>query len=165
MLIFRHLEEFPAEFGKTVLSAGNFDGVHRAHQHVLKEMQHAAQTLRAKSLAVTFEPHPVRILRPDAAPNSTTPLESKLELLSQTGIDAALVIPFTRDFSMTSPLQFARLLKTKLGAVEVHEGGNFHYGHKAEGNVTRLQEMGRASGCEVTSYSEMASHGEIIPSS
>jgi len=165
MLIFRHLEEFPADFGKTVLSAGNFDGVHRAHQHVLKEMMQTAQDLRAKSVVVTFEPHPVRILRPDAAPKLITPLENKLELLSQTGIDAALVIPFTRDFSMTSPLEFARLLKTKLGAVEVHEGANFHFGHKAEGNVTRLQEMGRELGFEVKIYSEMRSHGEIISSS
>src|SRR5256885_10333387 len=140
MLIFRHIEEVPAAFSRTVLSAGNFDGVHRAHQHVLKEMMEAARKLRAKSRAVALEPHPVRILRPDVAPKLITPLESKLELLAQTGIDATLVIPFPRDFSMMPPLEFARLLKTKMGAMEVHEGANFHFGHKAEGNVGRLQE-------------------------
>ena len=165
MLTFRHIEEVPADFGKTVLSAGNFDGVHRAHQHVLNEMMQSARKLHAKSLVVTFEPHPVRILRPDVAPKLISPLESKLELLSQAGIDAALIIPFTRDFSMMPPREFAGLLKTRLGTVEVHEGANFHFGHRAEGNVSRLQEMGRELGFEVKIYPEMRSHGESISSS
>src|SRR5688500_2970875 len=136
MKILRGLSEIPAGFGSTVVSVGNFDGVHLAHQHVLEEVLRRARELGAKSLAVTFEPHPVRILRPDAAPKLITPLPIKLKLLESTGLDAVLVIPFTRDFSITSPRDFAgEIIARHAKATEVHEGANFHFGHKAEGNV------------------------------
>ena len=81
MNVFRHLEDIPADLGRSVVSVGNFDGVHRAHRHVLNEIGARARQIDAKSVAVTFEPHPVRILRPDAAPPLITPLPVKLRLL------------------------------------------------------------------------------------
>src|SRR5215472_15367990 len=127
MQIFRSLEEIPADFGPAIISVGNFDGVHRAHQLVLKEVVSRARTSGARSIAITFEPHPVRVLRPDIAPKLITPLDRKLELLAETGLDAALVIPFTREFSQTSPEAFVRLLRDRLQAREVHEGANFRF--------------------------------------
>ncbi len=166
MRIFRTLEDVPAGLGKTVLSVGNFDGVHRAHQAVLREVSRSARKLQAVSMAVTFEPHPTRILRPEAAPKLLTPLPEKLRLLKATGIDATLVLPFSRDLSLTKPKDFARqILVDKLHAVEVHEGANFHFGHKAEGNVERLREFGQESGFGVHVYPEMKVRGQVVSSS
>lgn len=166
MKIFRSLSEIPAGFGSTVVSVGNFDGVHLAHQHVLKELVRRAPELGAKSMAVTFEPHPIRILRPDVAPKLITPLPVKLKLLETTGVDAVLVIPFTRDFSITSPRDFAgEIIAHHAKAKEVHEGANFHFGHKAEGNVEKLKEFGKKCGFEVKVYPEMRIRGDAVSSS
>lgn len=166
MKVFRGLDEIPAGFGSTVVSVGNFDGLHLAHQHVLKEVVRRARELGAKSMAVTFEPHPTRILRPDVAPKLITPLPIKLKLLGTTELDAALVIPFSRDFSITSPRDFAgEILARKIRAKEVHEGANFHFGHKAEGNVQKLTEFGKQYGFEVRLYPEMRMRGAVVSSS
>jgi riboflavin kinase/FMN adenylyltransferase len=166
MQIFRSFDEIPAGFGSTVVSVGNFDGLHLAHQHVLKEVVRRARELGAKSMAVTFEPHPVRILRPDVAPKLITPLPIKLKLLGTTGLDAALVIPFSRDFSITAPRDFAgEILARRINAKEVHEGANFHFGHKAEGNVQKLTEFGQQYGFGVKVYPEMRIRGAVVSSS
>jgi len=102
MQTFHQLGEIPAGFGPSIATVGNFDGVHRAHVHVLKEIAARAKGRQAKSVAVTFEPHPMRILRPDSGLKLLTPTPEKLHLLEETGIDAAVVIPFTRDLSLNS---------------------------------------------------------------
>jgi riboflavin kinase / FMN adenylyltransferase len=166
MHIFRQLDAVPADFGPTVLSVGNFDGVHRAHQHVLEEVVARAHALSAKAMALTFDPHPTRILRPDVAPKLITPLSQKLALLAETGLDATLVLPFTRDLSLTAPRDFAaHILFKQLCAKEVHEGDNFHFGHKAEGNINRLADFGREFGFTVRVYPEMKLHGQAVSSS
>jgi riboflavin kinase / FMN adenylyltransferase len=162
--VFRQLDQLPAGFGPTVVSIGNFDGVHRAHQHVLGRMR--GRAVNAKSVAVTFEPHPVRILRPQAAPRLITPLAQKLELLSATGIDAVLVIPFTQEFSTMTPEQFAeQVVSRRLRAREVHEGSNFRFGHKAQGSVEDLSKEGKRLGFEVIVYPEMRIRGDVVSSS
>jgi riboflavin kinase / FMN adenylyltransferase len=166
MIIFRQLEAVPADFGSTVLSVGNFDGVHRAHQHVLREVVGRARALGAKAMAVTFDPHPTRILRPDLAPKLITPLPQKLDLLGGTGLDATLVLPFSRDLSLTTPREFAeKILVEKLHAKEIHEGDNFHFGHKAEGNIERLADFGLEFGFTVRVYPEMKLRGQSVSSS
>jgi len=166
MQVFRHLDEVPANYGPTVLSIGNFDGVHIAHQAVVRHMAERAHAIGGKAVAVTFEPHPLRILRPDSALKLLSPLEVKLRLLEQTGVDAVLVLPFTRDLSLMSAHDFARnILVEKLHASEVHEGYNFHFGHKAEGNVERLAEFGRDMGFDVHTYSEQLLRGHHVSSS
>jgi len=166
MQVFRHLEEVPADFGPAVISVGNFDGVHRGHQAVLAQVVRRANEQGARSLAVTFEPHPTRILRPDVAPRLITPLSRKLELLAATGLEATLVLPFSRDLSLTPPRKFAEeILGKRLRALEVHEGANFHFGHKAQGDVRRLAEYGREAGYEVKIYPEMKVRGDKVSSS
>src|SRR3569832_1416867 len=96
MQTFRKLEEVPYDFGATVVSVGNFDGVHLAHRVVIDSIVSRAKELGARSMIVTCEPHPTRILRPDVAPRMLTPLPLKLRLLEQCGLDAVLVLPFTR---------------------------------------------------------------------
>src|SRR3954464_5318865 len=156
MLVFHKLEEVPAGFGPTVVSVGNFDGVHRAHSRVLCELVKRAAARDARSVAVTFEPHPVRILRPDAPLKLITPTPEKLRLLEGSGIDAALVLPFARDMSLLSAQDFVQqILRDCLGAIEVHEGYNFRFGHKAAGDIKLLAELGRDLMFEVVAYPEM----------
>jgi riboflavin kinase/FMN adenylyltransferase len=165
MHVFHKLEEVPANFGPTFISVGNFDGVHRAHAHVLEEIVSRARANGGKAVAVTFEPHPARILKPESGPKLLTPLPEKLRWLEMTGIDAALVLPFGRDLSLMTPRQFAeRVLKKGLRAREVHEGFNFRFGHKAAGDVKLLAEFGREMGFDVKVYQEMTVRGETVSS-
>ena len=166
MKIFRSLEEVPANLGPTIVSVGNFDGVHCGHQHVLREVVQRAKESGSKAIAVTFEPHPFRILRPDMTPRLITPLKKKEALLAETGLDALLEIPFTRDFSMTTAQDFARnILAGRLRAQEVHEGDNFHFGHKAQGTTASLKELGRQFGFDVRTYPVMMARGLQVSSS
>jgi riboflavin kinase/FMN adenylyltransferase len=166
MLVFRKLEDVPAGFGPSLLSVGNFDGLHRAHAHVLGEIVRRARQSGAKAVAVTFEPHPSRILRPDSGLKLLTPVPEKLRLLETTGIDAVLLLPFGRDLSLMTPRQFAeRILKKKLHAREVHEGYNFRFGHKASGDVGLLVQLGQEMGFEVKVYDEQQLRGEPVSSS
>jgi riboflavin kinase / FMN adenylyltransferase len=166
MLVFHKLDDVPADFGPTLVSVGNFDGVHRAHAHVLREIVARARSAGIKAVAVTFEPHPMRILRPESELKLLTPTPEKLRLLAQTGVDAVLLLPFGRDLSLMTPRQFAeRILKKKLYAREVHEGYNFRFGHKAAGDITLLAELGHEMGFEVKTYPEMKLRGESVSSS
>jgi riboflavin kinase/FMN adenylyltransferase len=166
MLIFHKLEDIPAGFGPTLVSVGNFDGVHRAHAHVLREIVARARASGAKAVAVTFEPHPVRILRPESGLKLLTPTTEKLRLLESTGIDAVLLLPFGRDLSLMTPREFAEsILRNGLHAREVHEGFSFRFGHKAAGDTNMLSAFGREMGFEVTVYPEMMVRGEGVSSS
>jgi len=165
MQVFHKLDEVPFGFGSTLVSVGNFDGVHRAHTRVLNEIVARAHQRGVKSVAVTFEPHPMRILRPDVAPKLLTPTPEKVRQLEQTGIDAVLLLPFTRDLSLMGPREFVQqTICNRLKALEVHEGYNFHFGHKAAGNVELLRELGRELGFEVIVYPEMRLRRESVSS-
>src|ERR1700682_4947096 len=166
MHIFHKLEDVPSDFGPTLVSVGNFDGVHRAHASVLREIVARARSAGDKAVAVTFEPHPARILRPTSELKLLTPTAEKLRLLESTGLDAVLLLPFGRDLSLMTPRQFAeRILKKKVHAREVHEGFNFRFGHKAAGDVNLLSDLGREMGFEVKVYPEMTLRGEPVSSS
>ncbi len=165
MQVFRELEEVPEHLGPTVVSVGNFDGVHVAHQAVVRRMAERAHAIGGKAVAVTFEPHPLRILRPDVAPRLLTPLPVKLQLLEKTGVDATLVLPFSRDLSLMTAHDFAKgVLVNALHAREVHEGYNFHFGHKAQGNIDTLGGFGKEMGFDVHTYSELLLRGHHVSS-
>lgn len=164
MIVYRKIEELPAP-AATVLSIGNFDGVHRGHSHVLQQNIRRARELGATSMVLTFDPHPFRILRPDVPKRLLTPLPIKLRLFEQLGLDAAVVVSFDRDLSLLSPLEFIRRLVGGLRVKEIHEGANFHFGHRAQGNVQKLAEYGRKLGFVVHIYPQMQYRGECISSS
>ena len=166
MRIFRSLEEIPHDLGSTITTVGNFDGLHCGHQQVLQEVVRRSRQTGSKAVAVTFEPHPLRILRPDVAVRLITPQPVKERLLANCGLDALVVVPFTRDFSMMTAEDFVRhILCGKLRAREVHEGQNFQFGHKAQGTPQRLLEMGRELGFEVKLYPVMMLRGWPVSSS
>lgn len=166
MQIFRSLDALPPLPGRTVLAIGNFDGVHRGHQAILRNIRERAAQLGAKSLAVTFDPHPVRVLRPEQAPKLITPLQQKLDLLAATGIDATVVIPFTPEFSRLSAVEFARdVLLDSLKAAEVHEGDNFRFGHNASAGPAELAQLGRELGFGVVAQPALYVRGIQVSSS
>jgi riboflavin kinase / FMN adenylyltransferase len=166
MHVFHKLEDIPARFGPSLVSVGNFDGVHRAHAHMLGLIVARARQTGAKAVAVTFEPHPTRILRPDSGLKLISPTQEKLRLLEATGLNAVLILPFGRDLSLMTPRQFAdRILRKKLHAREVHEGFNFRFGHKAAGDTNMLAQLGKEMGFEVKVYGEETQRGEQVSSS
>jgi riboflavin kinase / FMN adenylyltransferase len=166
MRIYHDLAALPHDLGPTVLSIGNFDGVHRAHQHVLGENIRRARELGAASMVVTFDPHPVRILRPETPKRLITPLPIKLRLLQDLGFDAVLVLTFNRDLSLMSPRAFAEdILLNRLHVTEIHEGSNFHFGRNQEGTVAQLADIGRELGFRVDIYPQRHYRGEHVSSS
>jgi riboflavin kinase / FMN adenylyltransferase len=166
MEIFRSLDAVPSMLSRTVLAIGNFDGVHRGHQAILREVRERAANLGAKSVAVTFDPHPVRVLRPEQAPKLITPLPQKLDLLGVTGVDATVVIPFTPEFSQLSALEFVRdVLLNSLHAAEVHEGDNFRFGHNASAGPAELTRLGRELGFAVVAQPALYVRGIQVSSS
>ena len=166
MKIFRQLADVPLNFGPTVATIGNFDGVHRGHQWVIDEVVARARELGIPSIAITFEPHPARVLRPESTLPLITPLTEKLELLSTTGLDAVVVLPFTKEFSRMSARDFAtEVLQRGLHVIELHEGENFRFGHHAEGDVNNLETLGRELGFTVRVYSPRNIRNQPISSS
>ncbi len=165
MEVFLKPEDLPPDFGPTIVSVGNFDGVHLAHTRVLKEIAQRGVTQGKRSLAVTFEPHPMRILRPESRLKLITPAFEKLRLLRATRIDATLVLPFNNDLAAMTPEDFVRnILKDRLRASEVHEGYNFRFGCKASGDVAMLKKFGTSLGFEVVLYPEMRVSKEPVSS-
>jgi riboflavin kinase / FMN adenylyltransferase len=166
MHIFHSIQEIPADFGPSVVTIGNFDGVHLGHQAVLKEVIDRARTLHARSIAVTFDPHPVRVVRPQIPLRLITQQEQKLAWLAHSGIDAVLVLPFTRELSRLTAREFARtILRDALRAVEVHEGDNFRFGADAGADVNELTTLGREFGFKVRAHSATQRKGTIVSSS
>lgn len=166
MDIFHSIQEIPADFGPSVVTIGNFDGVHRGHQAVLREMIASAHALHARSIAVTFDPHPVRVLRPHVPLRLITQQDQKLASLAHSGIDAVLVLPFTRELSRLTARDFARtILHDSLKAVEVHEGDNFRFGADAGADVNELSSLGEEFGFKVYVHSPTHRRGKIVSSS
>jgi riboflavin kinase/FMN adenylyltransferase len=166
MQVFRALDQVPASYGPTVIAIGNFDGVHCGHRWIIENARNCAGKLGAKCIAVTFDPHPVRVLRPEAAPLLITTMPERLRLLAETGLDATVVLPFTREFSRMPAEIFARdVLKQSLHAVEVHEGDSFRFGYQARAGINELIELGRQYGFTVAAHHTRTMRGLPVSSS
>ena len=149
MHIWRSIDEVPADLGPSAVVIGNFDGVHLGHRHVLSRAREIADERGLTLVAVTFDPHPMAVLRPEHAPTSLTSLVSRAELLAEAGADAVLALPFDRDVANWSPEEFVRrVLADCLHAAAVVVGANFRFGHRAAGDVATLRETGRTYGFE-----------------
>ena len=143
MQLWRSLEDVPADLGRTAVVIGNFDGVHLGHQHVLRRARELGEERSLTVVAVTFDPHPMAVLRPEHAPVTLTTLEARAELLIASGADAVLALPFDLDMAAWSPDEFAqRVLVDTLHAAVCVVGANFRYGNRAAGDVATLQAFG-----------------------
>jgi riboflavin kinase/FMN adenylyltransferase len=141
------MDEVPADLGATAVVVGNFDGVHLGHRHVLERAREVADERGLTLVAVTFDPHPMAVLRPEHAPTSLTSLETRAELLAGAGADALLAVPFDRDVASWAPGEFIeRVLVETLHAAAVVVGANFRFGNRAAGDVATLRETGAVHG-------------------
>ncbi len=149
------LDAVPAGFGPAVVTIGNFDGVHRGHQAVLGRVVATARERGLPAVAVTFEPHPVAVLFPERAPAVLTAADHRLDLLAGTGLDAVLVLEFTREFAQWSPERFVReVFVDALHAVLVVVGADTRFGHRNSGDVATLRALGAELGFEVATVPE-----------
>jgi riboflavin kinase/FMN adenylyltransferase len=145
--LWRSLDAVPDDLGPTVVTIGNFDGVHRGHQTVLRKAREEAERVGLPVVAVSFDPHPMAVLRPEHAPSIITPLDRRADLLVDTGADHVLALPFDMDMAGWSPQQFVdRVLVEALRAEVVVVGANFRFGHRAAGDVAMLREAGGSAG-------------------
>ncbi len=126
----------------TAIAIGNFDGLHRAHRALLGNALAAARAFQGDAVALTFEPHPTRVLAPERASPLLVGLDRKLELLATTGIDAAVVQRFDLSFASQSPEEFVERVVLGLRAREVFVGHDFHFGRNREGTAARLKALG-----------------------
>lgn len=156
MLTWRGLEQVPEGFGPSVITLGNFDGVHKGHQAVLAGVVREAGARGAASVAVTFDPHPIQVLHPERAPALITGVDQRLDLLAHTGIDATLVVEFTRGFAQLTPEDFVRqYFVDPFGAAALVVGRDTRFGVRNSGDFATLTELGQRLGFDVLATEEV----------
>jgi len=149
MKTFRSIEAIGPIVGPHV-GIGNFDGVHLGHQRLLKTVIERARAESGTAVAMTFDPHPLSILRPGGRPPLIAPLEEKIHILDQLGLDVLVIVPFTREFASITAEEFVGdILVRKVGARRVYVGTNFHFGSGGVGDFELLMREGARLGVEV----------------
>ncbi len=149
MVIWRGVAEVPGDLTGSVVVIGNFDGVHRGHRTVIEQARVGAERLGLPLVAVTFDPHPMAVLRPEHAPTMLTSIGARAELLAEAGVGHVFALPFDREVAAWTPEEFIeRVLVQGLRAHQVVVGANFRFGHRAGGDVALLRRVGETSGFE-----------------
>ncbi len=153
--------QIPDGFGPSVVTLGNFDGVHRGHRGVLTTVLQQARARGAHAVAVTFDPHPVAVLHPERAPELITTAEHRAQLLEDCGLDALLTMEFTRELASWTPEEFvSRVFVERLGAVAVVVGADTRFGVRNSGDVSTLRRLGTVYGFDVVVLEDLADAGE-----
>jgi len=144
MKVFRGLERIQRPFRRPIVTIGAFDGLHLAHQCILRKIIQRARAVKGTAVLLTFHPHPLKVLRPDRPFSSLTCIEHRLRLLSRLGLDACVVLSFTKRFSRLSARDFIeKILVRKLGISELWVGFNYAFGRDREGNIQLLEAYGK----------------------
>jgi riboflavin kinase/FMN adenylyltransferase len=166
--IFNSIEEWASLSGdarRTTVTVGNFDGLHLGHQKILQSVRERARATGQRAAVITFDPHPMRVLRPDRAPLMIQTLSQRLASFEQMGLDAALVLRFDRALSLVSPEEFIeRILVGGLRAGAILVGANFRFGHRGAGDVRLLGEFGMRDGFDVEVVPPVEVDGQIVSS-
>ena len=151
------LADVPSDLGASVVTLGNFDGVHAGHRAVLSRVVERARALDAAAVAITFDPHPAQVLFPERAPELITGLHQRLDLMAAVGLDATLVMEFTRELSQWSPQEFVvRVLVQTLHIKAIVVGADTRFGHRNSGDVQTLRDLGAVHGFEVDVVPDLA---------
>lgn len=155
----------PNGWGRSVVTIGVFDGVHRGHQQIIRYTVERAQALGVASVVMTFDPHPAEVVRPGSHPAILTEASRKADLIEDLGVDVLCVVEFTQQFSQLPPEAFCHdVLIEHLHSSVVVVGENFRFGHKAAGDVKLLSRLGRTFGCAVES-APLVADGDVVFSS
>lgn len=150
------LDDIPADLGPTVVTLGNFDGVHRGHREVLTRVVREAAARHAMPVAVTFEPHPIAVLYPERAPAAVMSLGQRLDALESVGLGAVLVIEFTREFAQQTPEEFVSgTFVEALGVAAVVVGKDTRFGVRNSGDVQTLRDLGEVHGFDVIALDDI----------
>jgi riboflavin kinase/FMN adenylyltransferase len=161
----RGYDAVPAGWGRSAVTIGVFDGVHRGHQQIIGHTVKRARELGVQSVVVTFDPHPSEVVRPGSRPAILTEANRKAELIEGLGVDALCVIPFTVEFSRLSPEAFGHdVLVEHLNAATVVVGENFRFGRRAAGDVDLLRRLGRTFGFTVDAVPLVANDSTLFSS-
>ncbi len=148
MELFENIDQISSPFNRAVVTIGNFDGVHKGHQALMHQVIEKADEIGGTSVAITFEPHPLRALGL-ASPPLITRHDQKFELIEQTGIDVLICIPFTKEFAAIPARDFVTdMLVEKIGMKAIIIGPDYSFGKGRTGNVGLLQDMGKSLGFE-----------------
>jgi riboflavin kinase/FMN adenylyltransferase len=140
MKIIRNLKDISRPYKRAAITIGNFDGVHLGHQALIHEVIDKADSISGTSVAITFEPHPIRVLNGSNHPPLITILEQKIELIERMDLDVLIVIPFTREFASLSPREFVEdILIRQLGMTAIIVGKDYSFGRDREGTVGLLK--------------------------
>ncbi|GAA3237804.1 bifunctional riboflavin kinase/FAD synthetase [Actinocorallia longicatena] len=157
-------DEVPHDWGRSVVTIGVFDGVHRGHQRVIRRAAELASELGLPSVVITFDPHPDEVVRPGSHPPLLGSAKRRAELLSEQGADAVMVLPFTLALSKVGPDEFVQsVLVDRLHAARVIVGEDFRFGHKAKGDVPLLVELGEKYDFEAEGV-PLVANGDTISS-
>ncbi len=166
MQIHRHLTDLPDAALRGAVAIGNFDGVHRGHAELVKQLVARARECGGPAIIFTFDPHPVRLLRPEQCPPPLTWTARKAELLANLGVDRLIAYPTDEGLLRLSAQEFFNLIvKEKLDARAIIEGPNFYFGHKREGNIELLAEFASEAGMTLDIVTPSEESGEMISSS
>ncbi|MEU8261083.1 bifunctional riboflavin kinase/FAD synthetase [Micromonospora sp. NPDC048999] len=161
----RGYEAAPGGWGRSVVTIGVFDGVHKGHQATIGHAVTRARELGVRSVVVTFDPHPAEVVRPGSHPAVLTEPARKAELIEALGVDVLCVVPFTPEFSRLPAEAFVHdVLVEHLHAALVVVGDNFRFGHKAAGDVALLERLGRTFGFGVEGAPLVAEAGTVFSS-
>ena len=166
---FTSSEAWVSRFGQfghsSVLAIGSFDGIHLGHQAILRSVAERARALNAVPTALTFDPSPRKVLRPDTAPPQISTIAQRLAGFQALGLEAAVVLPFTLELSRLTPEEFVeRILLRDLHIKALFVGENFRFGHKQAGDVTLLRRLGPQHGFEVVVLPPVIYRGEVVSS-
>jgi riboflavin kinase/FMN adenylyltransferase len=166
MHIIRHLSDFPPAARGGAVSIGNFDGVHRGHAAIVRRLLERSREVRGQAIVFTFDPHPVRLLRPEQCPPPLTWTERKAELLSAQGVDWIVAYPTDEALLQLSAGQFFDwIIRQALDARALVEGPNFYFGHNREGTIARLHELCDESSITLDVVPPVEVDGGIVSSS
>ncbi len=166
MRVYRSLDEVPADFGPSALSIGNFDGVHVGHRKILRRVREIARARHLKASALTFDPHPTRLVAPERAPRLMTSCEERAALMAEEGIEQVLILPFEREIAQLKPEQFVEtILAGRLGVRAVVVGDNFRFGHRQAGNTDVLRDLGAKYGFTTEVATAVTVRGVMVSSS
>ncbi|NLC38146.1 MAG: adenylyltransferase/cytidyltransferase family protein, partial [Clostridia bacterium] len=165
MKIYDYLPDPIAKDGQTVVALGNFDGVHRGHRQLIRRSVQIAKEMVCQSVVVTFEPHPLKVLQPDRAPDLLLTNAKKAEMIRKLGVDHLVFLPFTRELASLSPEDFIALLCQKLRPLCIVVGFNNSFGQGGRGKPELLRFLGKRWGFEVEVIPPQNYKQELISSS
>ncbi|HEX6963633.1 MAG TPA: bifunctional riboflavin kinase/FAD synthetase [Lacipirellula sp.] len=166
MPIIRHLEQLPDAARGGAVAIGNFDGVHLGHRRIVERLLHRAREVGGPAIVFTFDPHPVRLLRPHESPPPLTWTERKAQLLKELGVDWIVAYPTNwKLLELTAQQFFDRIVLETLAAKAMVEGPNFYFGHNREGNVEVLRRMTAAAGLGLDVVEPYVLDGQLVSSS